>query len=87
MTNIYCIFNSRSESLKFHKLLNSYGIASSVVSTPMKLTVACSLSVKINSKHINDAKMILSRRNFAGFNGMWSITSNSDGFEKAIKII
>jgi hypothetical protein len=69
------VFRARTQTLLFIKLLNSYGVAASVVNTPRCLNVSCGISAKFASLYLNIAKDIVNRRKFDSFAGFYSIIS------------
>ena len=71
MTFFIVVFRSRSESMKFANILNSYGFKSAFVSTPRKISVSCGISVKIETKALQAAMEILKRRQFYTFGGVY----------------
>lgn len=71
MTYFIVVFRSRSETMKFANILNSYGFKSAFVSTPRKISVSCGISVKIEPKGLQVAKEILKRRQFYTFGGIY----------------
>jgi len=67
------VFRSRTETLSFATLLNSYGVYCSVINTPRQINVACGISVKFSKKDELIARSILSRRRFDTFAGFYNI--------------
>lgn len=50
--------------MKFSTIISSYGVPTSIVSTPRQISVACGISVKIPEKAVKLAQDILKRRQF-----------------------
>lgn len=71
MTYFIVVFRSRSETMKFVNILNSYGFSGAFVSTPRKISVSCGISAKIETKAFQVAKEILKRRQFYTFGGIY----------------
>ena len=71
MTYFIVVFISRSETMKFANILNSYGFKSAFINTPRKISVSCGISVKIENKAFQTAKEILKRRQFYTFGGFY----------------
>lgn len=74
--NYIVVFRARSETLKFSSLLSSYRVPNMVVTTPRQISVSCGISVKIGPKGLDIAKMILSRRQFYTFAGIYTDGKN-----------
>lgn len=71
MSYFIIVFRSRSETMKFANILNSYGLKTAFVSTPRKISVSCGISVKIETKALQISKEILKRRQFYTFGGIY----------------
>ncbi len=71
--NYLVVFRARSETMKFANLLSSYGYRAIVVNTPRKISVACGISIKIDFIALDTAKLILSRRQFYTFAGIYKL--------------
>ena len=71
MTYFVVVFRSRSETMKFANILNSYGFKTAFVSTPRKISVSCGISAKIEAKALQISKEILKRRQFYTFGGIY----------------
>ena len=71
------VFRARSETMKFAGLISSYGIRARIVNTPRQITVACGISVKIDSGGLEIAKNIISRRQFYTFAGIYKVDGDS----------
>ena len=76
MTYFLVVFRSRSETMKFSNILNSYGFSSSFVSTPRQISVSCGISAKIEAKALQISKEILKRRQFYTFGGIYFFKDN-----------
>ena len=74
------VFRSKSETLRFSSLLSSYNFKNVVISTPRQISASCGLSCKIGEGALNTANLILQRRQFYTFVGIYLITN--DGFVK-----
>lgn len=77
MSYYLVVFRSRSETMKFVNILNSYGVFVSVVNTPRQLSVSCGISAKIQTASLNLAKDILRRRQFYTFAGIFYSSGNN----------
>lgn len=71
------VFRARSETMKFHSLISSYNVKSSIVNTPRQIAVSCGISVKIDSSALGVAKEILSRRQFFTFAGIYLMQNDT----------
>lgn len=76
MSYYLVVFRSRSETMKFVNILNSYGVVVSIVNTPRQLSVSCGISAKIQTSCLSFAKDILKRRQFYTFAGIYYSNSN-----------
>ena len=74
-------FRSRTDTLVFSKLLNSYGVKNSVTNTPRQVSVSCGISVKIEQKSLEIARNLLKRRVFSSFAGIFMLIPTNYGFE------
>ena len=75
--NYLVVFRARSETMKFANLLSSYGYRATIVNTPRKISVACGISVKIDFIALETAKLILSRRQFYTFAGIYKLDNDN----------
>ncbi|MDD2445601.1 MAG: DUF3343 domain-containing protein [Clostridia bacterium] len=73
MNYTLAVFRARTQTLLFVKLLNSYGIAVSVINTPRNLNISCGISAKFASIYLNIAEDIIRRRRFDSFAGFYSV--------------
>lgn len=72
MRFVLAVFRSRTEALTFSNILSSYGVNVSIVSTPKRISVSCSLSIKFDARFQDVASDILSRRKFDTFVGFFN---------------
>ena len=70
------VFRSKNETLRFSSLLSSYNFKNSVISTPKQISTSCGLSCKIDSSALKTAILILKRRQFYTFVGIFLINDN-----------
>lgn len=77
MSNYLVVFRARSETMKFANLLSSYGYRAIIVNTPRKISVACGVSIKIDFIALDTAKLILSRRQFYTFAGIYNYENDN----------
>ena len=70
------VFRSKSETIKFTNILASYGYRAIIVNTPRQISVSCGISAKINFEAVESAKLILKRRQFYTFAGIYQINNN-----------
>lgn len=70
---LLAVFRSRTETLNFASLLKSYGVLCAVVNTPRKINVSCGISVKFNRSDRGVVELIISRRRFDTFAGIYEI--------------
>ena len=75
--NYLVVFRARSETMKFANLLSSYGYRATIVNTPRKISVACGISVKIDFIALETAKLILARRQFYTFAGIYKLDNDN----------
>ncbi|MEG1499983.1 MAG: putative Se/S carrier-like protein [Clostridia bacterium] len=85
MSKILATFRSRSETLSFASIVKSYGVMVEIVSTPRSCNVTCGISAKFDSYFVEEAKEILSRRNFTTFAGLYLILENN--YSKEITVV
>ena len=74
------VFRSKSETLRFSSLLSSYGFKNVVLPTPKQISASCGLSCKIDDIALKNALLILKRRQFYTFVGIYLI--NERGYLK-----
>ena len=65
-------FRSRSEAMKFFRILTKERIASATVSTPSRLNLGCGLSVVFPGYLKERAKKIISDEKFVSFVGFFA---------------
>jgi len=66
-------FRSRSQSTEFATILQSYRVQAMLVNTPRQIISSCSLSVRTNFAGLEQAKLILKRRKFDSFQGIYQV--------------
>ncbi len=76
MSYYLVVFRSRSETMKFVNILNSYGSIVSIINTPRQLSISCGISAKISPASLGLAKDILKRRQFYTFAGIYYSSEN-----------
>ncbi len=79
MQYIIAVFKSRTESYSFINIMRSYVKNIKIIATPKELNMPCGISVAFDVYNYNIALMLISRRNFSSFSGMYKIiqTHNS----------
>ena len=70
------VFRSKNETLRFSSLLSSYNFKNSVISTPKQISTSCGLSCKIDAYALENAILILKRRQFYTFVGIYLISND-----------
>lgn len=70
------VFRSKSETIKFTNILASYGHRANIINTPRQISVSCGVSARIEFGAIESAKLILKRRQFYTFAGIYQINNN-----------
>ena len=65
------VFRARTQTIIFANLLRSYGVPLSIVNTPRRINVSCGISAKFEKKHLEKAKLVISRRRFDTFAGFF----------------
>ena len=75
MTERYAIaaFRSRSQLMRFDKLLKEYNIKSEVIATPQRVKLGCGLSVKLELADLDEAKEIYMRNGMQSLDGFYII--------------
>lgn len=71
MREFFIAFRSRSEAIKFHEALVSYGISCRIINTPSSAKLGCGLSVKLFAKDMRQAKIVLERGKFQSVIGYY----------------
>ena len=71
--NYLVVFRSKTETMKFASLLGSYGYKYVLISTPRKISVSCGVSAQIDFVALEVAKLILKRRQFYSFAGIYKM--------------
>ena len=69
---LLAVFRSKTETLSFASLLRSYGVRCNVVNTPRNINVSCGISVRFSSYDEQTVLMILNRRKFETFAGIYT---------------
>lgn len=70
------VFRSKSETLRFSSILSSYNFRNSVMPTPRQISASCGLSCKIDAVALNTALLILKRRQFYTFVGVYLVNGD-----------
>ena len=70
------VFRSKSETLRFSSLLSSYNLKNVVLPTPRQISASCGLSCKIDYVALKTALLILNRRQFYTFVGIYLINND-----------
>ncbi len=76
MDYIIVVFKSRTESVKFNKLLYSNGIYSQLINTPKEANVGCGLSVKVPSGYLYYVQSLINMSALKSFVGIYKIYKN-----------
>lgn len=80
MRYILAIFGGRTQTMSFYQILRSYGVSCSVVNTPKQAIVACGISVKFMEKDLGAVRMVLKRRKFDSFVGLYRVFESGATF-------
>ena len=67
------VFRSKSETLRFSSLLSSYNFKNVVIPTPRQISTSCGVSCKIDASALDTAILILKRRQFFTFAGIYLV--------------
>lgn len=70
---------SRNEIYSFSNFLKSREIYVSIINTPQVIGSSCTLSIKIDYKHLNQIVNILNKQRPKSFLGLYSITNQING--------
>lgn len=70
---LLAVFRSRTETINFASILRSYNVYCVVVNTPRNINVSCGISVKFNAQDKDIAQMIIARRGFSTFGGIYQL--------------
>lgn len=65
------VFRARTQTIIFANLMRSYGANVSIVNTPRRLSISCGISVRFEKKYLEKARLVLSRRQFDTFAGIF----------------
>ncbi len=71
MREFFIVFRSRAEAIRYFELLKTYNISSKVINTPSEVKVGCGLSIKMFSKDMQMAKIVLERGRFSSQVGFY----------------
>lgn len=71
MREFFIPFRSRSEAIRFYEALLGYGVTCKVINTPSSAKVGCGLSVKLFSRDMNAAKIVLARGRYQSAVGIF----------------
>lgn len=67
------VFSSRSETMKFYKVIKNYGLFCSIINTPRTLSASCGVSTKIDNRLIQPSIMVIHKLNLRTFKGIYEI--------------
>jgi len=70
------VFRSKSETIKFINILASYGHRAILVNTPRQISVSCGVSAKIANSALEASILILKRRQFYTYAGIYKFNNN-----------
>ena len=73
MEYIVTAFRSRSDTVKFSKMLSDNRIYNEIINTPKEAGVGCGLSVKTSTSLQNLVKMALRKGHFSSFAGIFNV--------------
>ena len=79
------VFNSRTDTMRFFKIIQNYGLFCSVINTPRLLSKSCGVSVKIDSRLISQSLNVIKSNRFTTFQGVYQIELFA-GIERANKL-
>ncbi len=78
MREFFIVFRSRAEAIRYFELLKTYNISSKVINTPSSVKVGCGLSIKMFSKDMQMAKIVLERGRFTSAVGFYYFSQNGN---------
>ena len=70
---VIAVFKSRRDALQFADALTRFGVSVTVVNTPRRIGVPCGLSVRFHRREMSLAEKVLSRNDYFGFKGFYSV--------------
>ncbi len=71
MREFFVAFRSRAEAVRFYEDLATYHVSCKLINTPSSAKVGCGLSVKLFSKDMPQAKIVLQRGRYASAIGFY----------------
>jgi hypothetical protein len=76
MREFFIVFRSRSEAVRFYEMLIGYRVPSKIMNTPSSAGIGCGLSVKMFSKDMSKAKVVIERGKFNSVAGFFYLSQN-----------
>ncbi len=67
------VFASRSDTMRFYKIIKNYGLFCSVINTPRSLSSSCGVSVKIDRRLLVYSSSIIKQSNLYSFKGIFDV--------------
>lgn len=76
MREFFVAFRSRSDAMRFYEELQTYRLSARIINTPSSAGVGCGLSVKMLTKNLRQAQIVLERCRLSTVIGFFSLTEN-----------
>lgn len=78
MREFFIAFRSRQEAVRFFEEMNSYHISVRLINTPSSAGVGCGLSVKLFSKDMQQARVVLARGRYSSAIGFYYFSASGN---------